>query len=897
MKTRIAGYITFSVLRIVLLCQPQIGRSGLPSDAVEVPQVPFRDAETGNWGFREQQGSISIPAVYSSVDDSWNGGFSWAEFGSCRAEDHPGWRCARENLADPFGTFLRPDGTPLFSFHAHPVADVGDDVWLFVPPRFEHGLAFVRFPDGLIRGITTNGLPLPLHERYGGFASIDAPHCGESPYVHYRGDWALVGLPDGRAGVLGPDHEFAVWPSEDVAEVHSLWKDGLTRLDPFQFEGADRVPWLQREMVFAEPESMTLERFVRRLRKFLDNAARIESGPLGESEEVFQRRRASFIDVSYPWELGQKPVNVPAGSHTVRSLIALVAEQTHSVPLLDRQWIQFIPIPQATGKEVEFPDRSVRFRDFVGWLNDAFACHPCYGMERPLVFLGTGDDGAASQTALTNLVSMPAALCDHTPRNAQELAAIISFMSERNGFSTWDDGRLFVLNPAVPGGRFVVEPGVRDEMVSWLHSGLNTDFLHGARMSDFRDLILDSLQESGRMTNASVRLDSAVSELSLTLPHPLPSNWLDLLTVVTKVLPVDVNVSSNGVSFLPAAPGAEARMPNSDDRPPPFSFSAWGENGAGDSVRVKCHLSNLTPDDWFVAVDENGRIAPLWLPTNGEDAKVDDAPLAPVFDILEELPQDVRWVAWLHPTYFDGRNHTGEEWLIAPDFIMWNVDRSQVEQSRGICPVRALNGKRWIHLGGSEERATGNRSEEFEGLRWSCELEGTNLILTVENEGDGPRLLGVWPDAWKSLNNDLAKKYSSNARSRDVFSGPFPLEASLSSPHCGSIFRWPPTAALQGLFLVLHGKGADSASRAHSFKLNVSSYKHPCQPGDRFQCDVRMWLTVVCPRTEVFPSCNGDEKAERGIYRRAIRCHLKTLFIIDEDGRAVTESSMQEIDR
>ena len=706
---------------------------------------------------------------------------------------------------DDFGTFLRPDGTPLFSFHAHPVADVGNDMWLFVPPRFEHGLAFVRFPDGLIRGITTNGLPLPLHERYGGFASIDAPHCGESPYVHYRGDWALVGLPDGRAGVLGPDHEFAVWPSEDVAEVHSLWKDGLTRLDPLQFEGADRVPWLQREMVFAEPESMTLERFIRRLRKFLDNAARTESGPLGESaEEGFERRRASFIDVFCPWELGQKPVNVPAGSHTVRSLIALVAEQTHSVPLLDRQWIQFIPIPQATGKEVDFPDRSVRFRDFVGWLNDAFACHPCYGMERPL---------------------------------------------------------------------------------------------HGARMSDFRDLILDSLQESGRMTNASVRLDSAVSELSLTLPHPLPSNWLDLLTVVTKVLPVDVNVSSNGVSFLPAAPGAEARMPNSDDRPLPFSFSAWGENGAGDSVRVKCHLSNLTPDDWFVAVDENGRIAPLWLPANGEDAKANDAPFAPVFDILEELPQDVRWVAWLHPTYLDGKNHTGEEGLIAPDFIMWNVDRSQVEQSRGICPVRALNGKRWIHLGGSEERATGNRSEEFEGLRWSCELEGTNLILTVENEGDGPRLLGVWPDAWKSLKNDLAKKYSSNARSRDVFSGPFPLEASLSSPHCGSIFRWPPTAAMQGLFLVLHGKGAASASRAHSFKLDVSSYKHPCQPGDRFQCDVRMWLTVVCPRTEAFSSCNGDKQTERGIYRRSIRCHLKTLFVIDEDGRAVTESSMQEIDR
>ncbi|MBR5679031.1 MAG: hypothetical protein IKX19_00125, partial [Clostridia bacterium] len=502
-------------------------------------------------------------------------------------------------------------------------------------------------------------------------------------------------------------------------------------------------------------------------------------------------------------------------------------------------------------------ERMESFDNLLLWLNDARAGH-----EYPYwcVIAGVGNMVPGAETSAVNHVSVPRDFFDHSPITRKELSTCLESVAERNGLSCWNDGRHFILHPAVPEGRVHFDAALGSEMVRWLYSDSKIRSVQDADMPDFCALVLDSLQENGQMSNAFVRLDPIISKHFPTI-YSVQDTWIDLLTVVTKVLPVDVNVSSNGVSFLPATPGAEARMPNSDDRPPPFSFSAWDENGAGDSVRVKCHLSNLTSDDWFVAVDENGRIAPLWLPANGEDAKANDAPFAPVFEILKDLPQDVRWVSWLHPTYRDGKHHSGEEGLIAPDFIMWNVDRSQVEQSRGICPVRALNGKRWIHLGGSEERATGNRLEEFEGLRWSCELEGANLILTVENEGDGPRLLGVWPDAWKSLNNDLAKKYSSNARSKDVFSGPFPLEASLSSPHCGSIFRWPPTAALQGLFLVLHGKGAASASRKHSFKLDVSSDQHPRQPGDRFQCDVRMWLTVVCPRTEVFPSCNGDEKA------------------------------------
>ena len=309
--------------------------------------IPFQDRETGSWGFRDRKGAVLIPAAYLYADASWNGGFSWVDLGSCSAKQHPGWHCAREKSLENFGTFLRPDGTPLFSFHAHPVSDFGNDMWVFVPPRFEHGLAFVRFPDGLVRGITTNGLPLPLHEQYGGFVPVDSPGGGDGEYIHYRGEWALVELTDGRAGVLGPDHDFTVGPSNDMEAVAAIWKTGLKRLDPFQFEGADRVPWLRREMTFGKTETMTLETFLLWLTVALNRVAPANSGWKNEGpDEPFQRRIGAFIDHHYKWGLGQKTVRIPAGTHTVRSLLEQAAEQTHCFPRLARQWIEFIELPE-----------------------------------------------------------------------------------------------------------------------------------------------------------------------------------------------------------------------------------------------------------------------------------------------------------------------------------------------------------------------------------------------------------------------------------------------------------------------------------------------------------------------------------------------------------------------
>ena len=193
---------------------PVVGVDGL---------TPFRDPETYLWGYRDRTGTVRIAPAFTFADDQWNEGFAWVDTERCSRSAHPDWRCRLEiSGQDDCGTFIRPDGSRLFSFHAHEVADISNDMWDFVPPRFDHGLAFVRFPDGLVRGITTNGTPLPLHDRYGGFVTID-----HADYITYRGDWALVELTNGCLGVLGPDHDFAVGPSDDTEMVLETWRRGL----------------------------------------------------------------------------------------------------------------------------------------------------------------------------------------------------------------------------------------------------------------------------------------------------------------------------------------------------------------------------------------------------------------------------------------------------------------------------------------------------------------------------------------------------------------------------------------------------------------------------------------------------------------------------------------------
>ena len=228
MKTALRRLVPFglAVAAVVLVALLRINPKATDADTEDL--VPFRDPETYLWGYRDRTGTVRIAPAFTFADDQWHEGFAWVDTERCRRSAHPEFQCELEySQQDDCGTFIRSDGTRLFSFHAHEVADMSNDMWDFVPPRFDHGLAFVRFPDGHVRGISTDGNPLPLHARYGGFASVDIPHQGDWPYIRYRGDWALVQLTNGWLGVLGADHDFAIGPSADTGMVLRAWKNGL----------------------------------------------------------------------------------------------------------------------------------------------------------------------------------------------------------------------------------------------------------------------------------------------------------------------------------------------------------------------------------------------------------------------------------------------------------------------------------------------------------------------------------------------------------------------------------------------------------------------------------------------------------------------------------------------
>lgn len=106
--------------------------------------------------------------------------------------------------------------------------------------------------DGSIRAIETKPVQtmktavVGSREFIEGFAWVDTERCSQSAHPDwrcclevsglddcgtfirpYRGDWALVELTNGCLGVLGPDHDFAVGPSDDTEMVLAAWRRGL----------------------------------------------------------------------------------------------------------------------------------------------------------------------------------------------------------------------------------------------------------------------------------------------------------------------------------------------------------------------------------------------------------------------------------------------------------------------------------------------------------------------------------------------------------------------------------------------------------------------------------------------------------------------------------------------
>lgn len=304
--------------------------------------------EEANWwkertGFRDGAGNTVIPARFLDADCAFFEGFAWVNTKVCDAtKDHPDIPYAGPFDMESCGNFIDAEGRPLLSIHAHTVhepAGAGVGMEWQIWPRFNHGLAFVRLADGLVYGVTTNGTILSCHESLGSFAPLRGRGCDEEPYWFYRGDWALVGLQDGRAGILGPDHGFAVGPSEDMAEVEALWKDGLKRLDPFDFEGANSTPWLRVRLKFDDSATMTLGYLLQVLEKRSYEC-------LYPTIDKYGYLHPHYLIMDAEWGLERMSVHVPAGDHTVRTLLEMAAEQTGAFPLLTRFSAVFIDLPQ-----------------------------------------------------------------------------------------------------------------------------------------------------------------------------------------------------------------------------------------------------------------------------------------------------------------------------------------------------------------------------------------------------------------------------------------------------------------------------------------------------------------------------------------------------------------------
>ena len=284
---------------------------------------------TGRWGFRDVGGKIVVPARYLDVDPFFCEGFAWVDTDGC---EHGFQGHVPEHWLDRpnRGTFVNSAGRPLPLSHAHSVHVTwdGDPVWK--PPRFDHGLAFVRLEDGSICGLTTNGTSLDVHGECGMFADSSAnPEIEDDWYWHYRGDWAIVGLSDGRLGILDGARRFVVGPTNDAAFVKREWQSGVFKLDPVEFPDAGFCRWLDAEIEMEGPMLLPLGK----LCLFLDLA-------LNKAEPEFR------LDVDCRGYDSRSGILIKESPKTIRHLLEQVRCDHHVFPMVSRAGIFFVGLDE-----------------------------------------------------------------------------------------------------------------------------------------------------------------------------------------------------------------------------------------------------------------------------------------------------------------------------------------------------------------------------------------------------------------------------------------------------------------------------------------------------------------------------------------------------------------------
>ena len=297
------------------------------------------------------------------------------------------------------------------------------------------------------------------------------------------------------------------------------------------------------------------------------------------------------------------------------------------------------------------------------------------------------------------------------------------------------------------------------------------------------------------------------------------------------------------------ASSAESQTTNSV----PFQFfSIWKDSGP--SLRLRCYLTNETDDDWFVYVDDMGKIIPDFdaLPEDVAAAKDGDIH----FDFKEEdfIPTNVFWVQSLYPARRGtrvGPNDFRDQWS-------WNIAATQGKKSRGTISVRAVNWNRWLAtFNGS---VANGRESANDDLRWRLGWAGTNLVLSVENVSSNPCLLHVNPEGVNgnpSFGDDDPRSFGPFLLFADVQIGP--------PPNLWQISRTG-TPIPRGIYRVLHGLPAPENARTHSFFFGAARPKRAPAPGTVVQCKMNFFPFVIYPFSAPGETNRTIESCQRGLH-------------------------------
>lgn len=262
----------------------------------------------------------------------------------------------------------------------------------------------------------------------------------------------------------------------------------------------------------------------------------------------------------------------------------------------------------------------------------------------------------------------------------------------------------------------------------------------------------------------------------------------------------------------------------------PILFAAEPDIDSGTNI-FRCLVVNQTDDEWFLFVDEEGTLPILHPSENDLD---DCSHVSFAFEEQTNIPHDVIWLREL-----DRKPDENPTWRRRNNsFFLFDIPAPSDDMMENTVSVRALNWNRWIGGGGTGAVAASHDT----GLIWSFLLDGTNMLLVVENKSSFPRFVHV-------RHNRIGKPFDSK-HPELLTEGPFLISADVHE--IGSVFSLgytliDPPAFNPGFYRVLHGRSAPAESRKHSFRVGTFRREKWPAKGTPLVVELDFYPWIVCP--------------------------------------------------